>query len=143
MDIERLKNYVVQYYKKKDVMHDLKHVKRVLKMSKKLKSYKEEKIDENLILYGAYFHGCIKEYEYKIKFFLFDLGLETDYIDQIVKVTKESLKENEAETLEGKILHDAHMIEGGTYFLLIKSLITGSVRKQNLEDTINTLKIMY
>jgi len=38
--------------------------------------------------------------------------------------------------MEGKILHDAHMIEGGKIYLIVKSLITGSVRGQTLEQTI-------
>jgi uncharacterized protein len=35
-----------------------------------------------------------------------------------------------------KILHDAHVIEGGKTFLITKSLITGSLRGQKLEETI-------
>jgi len=37
------------------------------------------------------------------------------------------------------------MLEGGEYFLLIKSLITGSVRKQSLEETLKYFeeKVLY
>ena len=52
----------------------------------------------------------------------------------------ESQKNEEAETLEGRILHDAHMIEGGRTYLIVKSLITGSVRGQTLEQTIDYIE---
>ncbi|MGL4337470.1 MAG: hypothetical protein ACRCST_11325 [Turicibacter sp.] len=45
------------------------------------------------------------------------------------------------QTLEAKILHDAHMSEGGgKTFLIVKSLITGSVRGQSLEETIDYIE---
>jgi uncharacterized protein len=39
-------------------------------------------------------------------------------------------------TLAGKIVHDAHLIEGGKTFLVVKSLITGTARGQSLEETL-------
>jgi len=42
--------------------------------------------------------------------------------------------------LEGKILHDAHIIEGGKSYLITKCLITGSVRGQSLLETIDYIE---
>lgn len=42
--------------------------------------------------------------------------------------------------MEGRILHDAHMIEGGRTYFIVKSLITGSVRGQTLEQTIDYIE---
>ncbi|WP_201030058.1 hypothetical protein [Kosmotoga sp. DU53] len=67
-------------------------------------------------------------------------GLSNDKIDKIVQVAWESQKKEIPGTLEGKILHDAHMIEGGKTFLIVKSLITGSVRGQTLEETIEYIE---
>jgi len=39
--------------------------------------------------------------------------------------------------LEGKIAHDAHMVEGGKTFLVVKSLVTGTARGQSLEETLD------
>ena len=61
-------------------------------------------------------------------------------IQRIIKASWESQKDRDAETIEGKILHDSHMIEGGKTYLIVKSLITGSVRGQNLEDTIKYIE---
>ncbi len=44
------------------------------------------------------------------------------------------------ETIEGKVLHDAHVLEGGKSYLMVKTLITGSVRGQSLEDTLEYMK---
>ena len=61
-------------------------------------------------------------------------------IDRIISAAWESQKDEEAKTIEGKILHDAHMIEGGKTYLIVKSLITGSVRGQTLELTIKYIE---
>lgn len=58
-------------------------------------------------------------------------------MEWIVKVAWESQKDEKAETVEGMILHDAHMVEDGKTFLNVKSLITGYVRGQSLEETIS------
>ncbi len=52
----------------------------------------------------------------------------------------ESHKEAEPKTIEGKILHDAHLIEGGKTFMIVKSLITGALRGQTLQETIEYIE---
>ena len=44
------------------------------------------------------------------------------------------------ETLEGKLLHDAHVLEGGKTYTVVKTLITGSVRGQTLEQTLEFMR---
>jgi uncharacterized protein len=41
------------------------------------------------------------------------------------------------ETLEGKILHDAHLLEGGLTFHVVKSLITGVSRGNSISQIID------
>ena len=50
------------------------------------------------------------------------------------------LRSEVPETLEGKILHDAHVLEGGKPYLVVKTLITGSVRGQSLLDTLKYME---
>ena len=58
----------------------------------------------------------------------------------IVKISYESQRTEIPESIEGKILHDAHLIEGGKVYLITKCLITGSVRGQSLLETINYIE---
>ncbi len=134
--LEELIEYVTPFYKDKDVMHDLSHIKRVIKTADSIN--KDYDCNFNLITWAAYFHGFIYENENLIRKWL----IKNDYanVDLIIQVAWESQKNKEAKTLEGKILHDAHMIEGGKTFLVLKSLITGSVRGQSLEETIKYIE---
>ena len=42
----------------------------------------------------------------------------------------------DARTVEGKLLHDAHLLEGGKTFWLVKSLVVGAVRGMSFEETV-------
>ena len=57
-------------------------------------------------------------------------------IEKIVKIAWESQRNKVPETIEGKILHDAHVLEGGKTYLMVKTLITGSIRGQTLKETL-------
>lgn len=37
-------------------------------------------------------------------------------------------------------MHDAHVLEGGKAYLIVKTLITGSVRGQSLTDTLKYMQ---
>ena len=140
MNIAKLKKFVKPFYESKDIMHDLSHIERVLITLDGILKYSEDSYDYNIIVYAAYFHGFIYSDESIIIKWLQKEGLEESKINKIIKVSWESQKDKSAETLEGKLLHDAHMIEGGKVFLVTKSLITGSVRGQTLEETIKYIE---
>ena len=140
MNLNNLRKFVYPFYQNKDIMHDLSHVERVLITLGGLIKYIDGNYDYEVIKYAAYFHGFIYSEEELIKKWLKEEGLEEAKIEKIIKVAWESQKEKSAETLEGKLLHDAHMIEGGEVFLITKSLITGSVRGQMLEQTIKYIE---
>jgi uncharacterized protein len=129
--------FVEPLYAGKDVMHDLSHVRRVLQSARALMAHYAGQVDEELILCGAYFHGIVRQHEPRVVEFLTVNGLCTDRIRRIVQVARESLKDEDAESLEGKILHDAHLTEGGRTFVIVKSLMTGAARGQTLEQTID------
>ncbi|WP_346868379.1 MULTISPECIES: hypothetical protein [unclassified Clostridium] len=139
---EKLIEFVTPYYKNKDIMHDLSHIERILKYVERLvKSidYKVD-IDIDILIYGAYFHGFIYNSEKNIIQWLQSQNMSRSMIKKIINASRESQKDEEAITIEGKILHDAHMIEGGKTYLIVKSLITGSVRGQTLEETIKYIE---
>jgi len=137
---EKLIEFVEPYYENKDIMHNLDHIERVLKYVEKLVKNIDYSVDMDILIYGLYFHGFIYNSEKIIIQWLKTQNISQDIIDKVINVSRESQKDEEAATIEGKILHDAHMIEGGKTYLIVKSLITGSVRGQNLEETIKYIE---
>lgn len=140
LNINSLLDFVGPYYKNKDIMHNLSHIDRVLLYVDKLIKAGNYAADLDIIKYAAYFHGFIYKDEEAIINWLQSNEVSKEMAEKIITVAWESLKHKAAHSLEGKILHDAHMIEGGKTFLMVKSLITGSVRGQTLEETINYIE---
>lgn len=136
ININNLLNFVKPYYESKDIMHNLSHIDRILKYVEKLLKAGNYKADKDILMYSAYFHGFIYNSEQDIIDWLKTQQVSITMIEKIIDVAWESQKDKMATTLEGKILHDAHMIEGGKTYLIVKSLITGSIRGQTLEQTI-------
>jgi uncharacterized protein len=141
LDIRRWKEFCRPFYEGKDMMHDLTHIRRVLKMARIIAEPYRNQVDEEVLVAGAYFHGIIKQTEHREQTlsFLAESGLE-EKTKAILAAAEGSLKEATPETLEAKILHDAHLLEGGRTFLIVKSLITGSLRGQSLEETIRIVE---
>jgi uncharacterized protein len=135
--MSELMAFVSPFYTSKDIMHDLSHIERMILSAQKLLRHYPEIVDHDVIIYGCYFHGFIYLREDLIREYLSGQGLEQEKIEQIVKVSWESQKDEVPETLEGKLLHDAHMIEGGKTYLIVKSLCTGTARGQSLEQTLD------
>ncbi len=138
MDEKELKRFVKPYYESKDIMHNFSHVLRILREAEKLA--KNYDIGKELLTYGAYLHGVVPKHEEAARQFLKKQGLSEQRINQIIQVAWESHKEVEPQPIEGKILHDAHLIEGGKTFMIVKSLITGALRGQTLQETIKYIE---
>ena len=69
-----------------------------------------------------------------------DQGYDKSMIAKTIKISWESQRSEVTKTIEGKILHDAHILEGGKTYLIVKTLITGSVRGQSLTETLNFME---
>ena len=121
-------------------MHDLSHVDRMLRAAETLLDECPEPCDIHIIQSAAHLHGIICDNENPIREWFRRNGFSQEKTEKIIQVARESLKEAIPETVEGKILHDAHLIEGGKAFLIVKSLISGSLRGQTLEETIDYLE---
>lgn len=89
---------------------------------------------------ATYFHGFIYSNEQEIRRWLEVQDYTAENIPKILQVAWESQRNEIPETLEGKILHDAHVLEGGKTYLIVKTMITGSVRGQSLIDTLQFMK---
>jgi uncharacterized protein len=138
LKVSDVEEFVRRDYETKDVMHNLSHIRRILRVAQRLAL--DHTCDSELLMLGAYFHGIIYSRGNDVSEFLKRKGVSQDRIDKAVQIAWESQKESKPETVEGIILHDAHLIEGGKTFLITKSLVTGTARGQTLEETISYIE---
>ena len=78
--------------------------------------------------------------EEKIKQWMTAQNYNEEMISKTIQIAWESQRSEIPETIEGKILHDAHVLEGGRTYQVVKTLITGSVRGQSLIDTLDFME---
>lgn len=140
MDIKKLKTFSESYYHDKDIMHNLWHIELVHKWVDRIIAMSNYCVDYEIILCALYFHGFIYKDEQETRRWLSEQGVLADRAEIIIRVAWESQRSGEPETIEGKILHDAHVLEGGVAYQIVKTLITGSVRGQTLTETIEYMK---
>jgi len=136
MNRDSLLRFAAPYYADKDIMHNLWHIELVEKWVDRIISLGGYSPDRGVLTYALFFHGFIYSDESAIRAWLAAQGEDAETIEKIVAVSWESQRPEIPATLEGKILHDAHVLEGGRTYLVVKTLITGSVRGQNLKDTL-------
>ncbi len=132
--------FIEPYYIDKDIMHNMWHIELVNRMVYRILSISNYEVDEDCLLLAAYFHGFIYKDEEIIRQWLRTQKYDEETIAKIIKISWESQRSEIPETIEGKILHDAHVLEGGKAYLIVKTLVTGSVRGQSLIDTMNYMK---
>lgn len=135
-----LLEFAEPYYIDKDIMHNMWHIELVRKMINRILSIGNYKVDEECLILATYFHGFIYRDEDKIRQWLITQNYDCETISKTIKIAWESQRNEVPETIEGKILHDAHILEGGKTYLIVKTLITGSVRGQSLLDTLNYMQ---
>lgn len=121
-------------------MHNLWHIELVKRWVDHILTLSHYCIDKEHLMLAMYFHGFIYSDEDAVRQWMSEKGFAENEIEQVVKIAWESQINEEPETLEGKILHDAHVLEGGKTYLVVKTLITGSVRGQDLPTTLEYMK---
>ena len=135
-----LLEFVSPYYADKDIMHNMWHIELVEKMVNKILSISNYDVDKECLTLATYFHGFIYSDEKRIKQWLSAQGYDKKMIAKTIKIAWESQRSEKPKTIEGKILHDAHVLEGGKTYLIVKTLITGSVRGQSLTETLKFME---
>ena len=137
---KELLEFIKPYYEDKDIMHNMWHIELVRKLVDKILSISNYNVDEECLTLATYFHGFIYSDEKRIKRWMKDQGYSKAMIAKTVKIAWESQRSENPKTVEGKILHDAHVLEGGKTYLVVKTLITGSVRGQSLLETLKFME---
>jgi uncharacterized protein len=140
MIVKDIEKFVSSLYVSKDAMHDINHIYRIIKAFEYLEKDYVGQFDREAVIIAAYLHGIINDHEKCIADWLQKQKLSKSKIQDVIKMAKKSQKNAIPRTLSEKLLHDAHMIEGGKTFLVIKSLITGVLRDQSLSKTISYFK---
>ena len=135
-----LLEFVSPYYEDKDIMHNMWHIELVQRMIDRILSLSDYEVDREALKLATYFHGFIYSDEEKIKQWLIEQKYSDEKISKTIKIAWESQRSEIPETIEGKILHDAHILEGGKTYLVVKTLITGSVRGQSLTETLDFME---
>ena len=135
-----LLKFVKPYYDDKDIMHNWWHIELVQKMIDRILAKSDYEVDEECLKLATYFHGFIYSDEKKIRQWMHKHSYSDEMISKTVKIAWESQRSETPETIEGKILHDAHVLEGGKTYQVVKTLITGSVRGQSLVDTLKYME---
>lgn len=135
-----LREFITPFYSDKDIMHNLWHIELVLKAVKKIIALGNYAPDEECLILATCFHGFVYRAEDEIREWLTAHGYTCAQAEKAIEIAWESQRSEVPETLEGKILHDAHVLEGGRTYLVVKTLITGSVRGQTLEQTLAYMK---
>ncbi len=135
-EIEAIETFVRPLYAHKDTLHGLPHIRRVVAEAHALaRPYPEA--DALVLLYGAYLHGIVWHTdEARLVAFLQVQGLPAATVRRVLAAAWASQKDRTPDTLEGRILHDAHLLEGGRTFIIVKSLVVGAERGQPLEASL-------
>lgn len=139
-DKQALLKFIEPYYADKDIMHNMWHIELMERQVNKILEIGKYEVCYEKLLLAMYFHGFIYKEEGKAREWLHQNGYEEDAVEEIVKIAWESQRSEVPETMEGKILHDAHVLEGGETYTVVKTLITGSVRGQSLEETLEFME---
>lgn len=120
-------------YAKKDPAHGTAHVRRV--HSKAMAFAKGKEVDKTVLALGAALHGFISENKAEATQLLLMTGVPADVLEKGVETATESQADALPQSAEGRLLHDAHLCEGGENFIAVKSLATGSFRGYPLQET--------
>ncbi|MDD6031885.1 MAG: hypothetical protein PUC47_00135 [Oscillospiraceae bacterium] len=135
-DLEKVRAFAAPFYADKDIMHNAWHIELTGRWVNRLLTLVKVPVNRENLTCALYFHGFIYSHEPLIRQWLSDQGVSPEQTEDIVRIAWESQRPEVPETMEGKILHDAHVLEGGKTYFIVKSLITGSVRGQDLNSTI-------
>ncbi len=137
-DIYGISGFVEHLYAAKDTMHDWSHIVRCFAAVEQIIRHNTLRCNYPLLVAGLILHGIIyeKENEVCITDFLMTRASSAEETARIVHIAWDSQKDSRPETLEGGILHDAHLLEGDENFIITKTLITGTARGQKLDQTV-------
>lgn len=131
---DSLLSFVTPFYAEKDPLHGIDHARRILDAARTIASLESLSVDDDLLFYGSMFHGLAANNVAAIRSFF---GESRATLGELVcGASIASLGKSVCRTAEEQLLHDAHVIEGGSIYYYLKPLITGSFMRQSLSETL-------
>ena len=132
MKPKQLEKFVKPLYKKKDSMHNFKHI---LKIKRKIPYLKKDykKINNDKLNFLTYFHG-LKKFVNKNRKEILELGYNREYIKTLNRHIKNP------KTVEEKIVSDANSLESVGKFGIKKAFAVGKKQKRTKKETIIFIK---
>jgi len=130
-----VREYIDKFHKDKDEMHNTNHIDRLRFTAREL--CRKIGIPINDINYALFFHGLTEKQKSDLGKFLVSYGFEKSRIERLIYLEQFTKKELIPSSDPEKLIHDTHVLEGGPYFSIIKSLVTGSLQSQPFNDTID------
>lgn len=122
------------------LIHGVKHSMRLVRDAEVLAKSYEGQYDEEILKTAGLLHGAIHYGEKDIRIWLKSNNISEERIGKMITAAWESQTKAIPISLEGKMLHDAHYMEGGKEFHLLKPFIVGTEMGQSLEMTIEYIK---
>lgn len=122
----------------RDPAHGLGHIERI--HSKSLSFAKKYKVDGIALSLGAVLHGLVKRKRTKAERILKNNDINNDLIKKGICIALESQADAIPKSMEGKILHDAHLCEGTDFFIVAKCLATATSNGYPLKETYGWVK---
>ena len=134
---KKIEFFSQELHRERDPAHDFSHIRRLLKLCKKLMVSIE--CDAELLIVSAYFHGALNQ-ENKIRDFLRSLGYSNNFIDKIINVVRNSASPSTSKTMEEKILYDANLLDALGAVGIARSFIKGGYMGQSIQETLSIMK---
>lgn len=151
-----LEDFVRPFYAERDTLHGLPHIRRVVKKARYLARHHVDGLEPVVLLHAAYLHGLIFQEELRIRRFLQARELPPELTERVVRAAREAhtqatdvvagdgdvmtSSESRSLSVEGAILHDARLLEGGRTFLIASALVRGATRGATLEEIVATIE---
>lgn len=132
-NFEKFASMLRPLYSGQDIAHDIGHIKRIHK--KALSFAKGYKVDPKALSLGAVLHGVVREQRRDAEAVLRASGVDKNLIQKAVRIAIESQATAIPKSSEGKILHDAHLCEGGDFFIVAKCMATALSNGYPLSET--------
>ena len=137
---ESLLSFVTPFYAEKDPLHGIDHARRILDAARAIASLESLSVDDDLIVYGSMFHGLAAGNVAAIHSFFGESRATLG--ETVCGASIASLGKSVCRTTEEQLLHDAHVIEGGSVYYYLKPLIIGSFMRQSLSETLAFIDAM-
>jgi len=122
------------FHEGKDPAHGMEHIHRLRLMAKTI--CQNSGIPREDIYFAIFFHGLTTTQQDQVESTFISFGKTPEEAKHYRELSTYMSRDAVPSTNEEKVLHDCHVLEGGKYFALIKSIITGLFDDRSIGSSI-------